>query len=326
MAYVRRELPTFSWSHRRDQTLAECQQQYFIRYYASHNGWERGASGEARQAYTLGKLVSLPQALGMALHRRAAECVAAVTAGDPLPDERTLLDRCRSELKRLYRCSRNRKAFLANPKASPMLHELYYGGTIAPEQFERTRAKLRACIANLARSAVWADLRQAIAAGGEVLVIDSLETFTLDDTVVYAAPDLVYREAAGGPWVVCDWKSSDEWDASTDQVALYSLLVRDGLGWSLVDGACRGRVVCLASGEDHQFALDADDLAEAERRVRTSIARMRTLLHDPVANRPLGWEAYPLNWRPWRCRHCNYLEVCRDRIMAEIRERAGDAA
>ena len=325
MAYVRRELPVLSWSHRRDQTLVECPQLYYLRYYAAHNGWERNAPVEARQAYVLGKLSSLSQAVGMALHRRAAERVAALVAGDPLPGEGVMLNRCRVELNQLYLSSRRRDAFLRDPKNSPMLLEMYYGGEITAEQLERARTKLRTCVAHLARSAVWDELRSCLDVGGEVLVIDSLRTFELDGLEIYAAPDLVFRGPANLPWTIVDWKTALDWDGDTSQVAGYGLLVRDSLGWPLVDGRFAGRIVCLGSGGDHNFWLDAEDLVEAERRTG-SASRMRVLLADPIANRPLPWDAYRLNWRPWRCRHCSYPEVCRDRILAEIRDRAGDAA
>jgi hypothetical protein len=324
--FVRRERPELSWSNRRAETLLDCEQAYFLRYYAAHNGWEQGAAADAREAWVLGKLTSLPQAVGMAVHRRAAECAAAIVAGRPVPDEADLLERSRAELNALYVSSRNRGAFLSNPKRSPMLLEAYYRGACSPEELERARTKLRVCTARLAQSDVWKDLRCALAAGGEVLVIDSLETFKLDGVPIYAAPDLAYRESEHGRFVIVDWKTGGAWDGAVDAIGGYALLVRDRFGWSLVDGACQGRVVCLGTGEDHRFALDAGDLLEAERRIRGSIARMRAMLADPVANVAKPWDAYRLNWRPWKCRNCSYLQACRSRITAEIQARGNGAA
>src|SRR5689334_3307695 len=117
--YVRRPLPEFSWSNKRDTMLRECQQSYYLRYYASHNGWEAGAGPEARLAWALGKLTGVPAALGTAVHRRAVECADAVIAGEPLPDVDTLFSRARDELNAL-RESRDRDAFLERPKQHPM--------------------------------------------------------------------------------------------------------------------------------------------------------------------------------------------------------------
>src|SRR5438046_9924419 len=110
-----------------------------------------GAIDEGRAAWGLGQLPGLPQALGMAIHRRAAECATAIVAGDAFPTEAELLARTSAELNALYVSSRDRSAFLANPKKSPMLHETYYRGKVSPVELERTREKLRVCTANLVR-------------------------------------------------------------------------------------------------------------------------------------------------------------------------------
>ncbi len=74
-------------------------------------------------------------------------------------------------------------------------------------------------------------------------------------------------------------------------------------------------MVSLSEGHDDEFDLTEDDLGEAEARIRASMARMRGLLADPGRNEPMPGLAYPLNWRPWRCRYCNYLEICRERLL-----------
>lgn len=322
--YERREHPEFGWSHSRDRVLTECRQAYYLRYYASHNGWERGAPPEAHRAWALGKLATVPSALGTAVHQRALECVAAVVAGTALPSEEVLVERTRSDLNRL-RAMRDRAAFLHRPKQRPMLLEVYYAGRVSAEVVERTRAKLAQCIRHLVDSPLWADLRRCLDAGGEARTIDGHQSFTLDGLTVFGAPDLVYRDGPDARPVLVDWKTG-RLDGVVDQVAVCGLLVRDHLGWPPVDGVYTARVIGLAEGAEHQFPVDAGDLAEAEARIRASVERMRALLADPERNVARSPDAFPMKWGGWRCGSCPYRELCRARIEAEIRARDADAA
>jgi hypothetical protein len=221
MGYEQREFPQFSWSHSRDRLLTECQQAYYSRYYLSHNGWEREAPAEARQAWTLGKLVSVPSALGMAVHQRALECAAALEKGEPLPDATVLIERVCAELNTL-RLRRDVSAFIAAPKAHPMLHEIYYRGRLEREMIERTREKIERCINHLVAAPLWGDLRACLGGGGEVRIVDAYQSFELHGTTVYAAPDLVYRFVGAKQPTIVDWKTG-KLDGAIDQVAVYVL-------------------------------------------------------------------------------------------------------
>jgi hypothetical protein len=325
VTYVRRDTPELSWSDKRDRLFRECRQAYYLRYYASHNGWEPGAALEASHAWRLGKLVTVPAALGIAVHQRAIECAEAVITGSPMPTADALFERTRRELNE-WRERRDLEAFRRSPKRYPVLHETYYQGGVRRDEVERTRAKLRRCVEHLVACPLWDDLRRCLTAGGEVLVVDSLSSFLLDGTTVYAAPDLVYRDYPKAPPVIVDWKTGAAFDGDVGQAAVFGLLIRERYGWPIVDAHCRCRIINLAEGRDDQFTLDASDLADAERRIRTSVARMRALLADPARNVAYAADAYPLNWRPWKCRYCPYLEMCRERITRGEQASDHDAA
>lgn len=82
MAYHRTEQPAFSWSHSRQRCLDACPR----RYYACHNGWERGAPPLARAAWTLKQLTAYPLALGSAVHAQARRVAEAARDGRPAPE------------------------------------------------------------------------------------------------------------------------------------------------------------------------------------------------------------------------------------------------
>ncbi|MDF1501318.1 PD-(D/E)XK nuclease family protein [Roseisolibacter sp. H3M3-2] len=321
--YRRREYPEFSWSHSRDCLFTSCRHAYYLRYYGSHNGWEHGAPPTAHRAWALGKLTGVPSALGAAVHQRALECVAAVTAGAALRSAADLIERSRGELNQL-RTMRDRTGFLARPTAKPMLHETYYFGRVRPEVVERTRSKLVRCTLNLLASPLWNDLRRCLDAGGEARVVDGRESFSFGELTIYGAPDLAYRGGPADRPVIVDWKTG-ELLGVVDQMAVQGLLVRDHLGWAPVDDRYTARVIGLSEGQEHQLALDGRDLADAETRIRASVERMRKVLADPDRNIARPADEYPMKWGSWRCRSCPYLELCRARVE-EAANPGADAA
>lgn len=311
--YERREHPEFSWSHSRDKLLSDCRRAYYLRYYASHNGWERGAPSLARHAWALGKLLSVPSALGIALHERALECVDAVQSGHEIPSAAQLVQSTRAALN-VLRSRRDRRAFLKDPKRLPMFREVYYCGSLRRQVVERTTLKIVTCVGNLRSSSLWDDLRRTLDAGGEVRVVDGFESFRLGDLTLYAAPDIVYRAGPDARPVIVDWKTG-QLDGTIDQIAASGLLVRDHLAWPMSGGSYLARVVSLSDGQEHQFALDTQDLDEAEDRIRRSVSRMRSLLSDPMQNVARGADdAFPMNWGGPACRYCPYLELCREQM------------
>jgi hypothetical protein len=191
---------------------------------------------------------------------------------------------------------------------------------------DANREKIERCIKHLLAASLWSDLRECLADGGECRVVDSRSAFTLDGVTVYAAPDLVYRHASTSlSPVIVDWKTG-KLDGVADQVAIYALLIRDQLEWVSDNGQYACRIVGLDEGREDTFQLTPDDLADTERRIRVSVARMRTLLADPLRNIAHAWDHYPLSWGKRRCGYCPFREICQQRIKDEIRSRDAEAA
>ena len=308
MPYTRTEQPLFSWSHSRQRTLDACPRRYYWRYYAAHNGWERGAPAVARAAWTLKQLTTYPMALGTAIHEQARRVASAVRAGRPAPDYGALHDGARAALNGLYRRSRDRAAFLAAPSRHPITEDAYYGREPAPERFEQLRERLGRCLTNLLDQPLWDAL--AGLPPSAVRLIDTVATVTVDGVVVYVAPDLVFRTPHGG-WVVLDWKTgAPDADGAGAQLAQYALYVRDALGLAPWEGAYEGRVVDLGTGRTTVFRVQSDDLAAARARVAGGVARMRAYLRDAPRNVPLPADAFPLAADRRSCRTCPFRELC----------------
>lgn len=310
MAYERREHPTFSWSHSRRAVFRECPRKYFYQYYGSHNGWEDTAPESVRLAYRLKHLTSLPLEIGGAVHEAAAAAIHRARSGAAAPTADDLYDTARKRMNSAWIDSHDRPAWERSPRWRRMFHEFYYDTGIGDDDIADARDTIRACIDNLLRSQ---SFREAVAAPFvEVRNVEELSTFYIDDTPVYAVPDLVYRKG-GDVWTVVDWKSGKViQDADNDQAMVYALYVRE------LHGA-RGpdidvRVERLASGHAAEYAFTQDDLDDGVDAIRDSIGIMRTYLTDPAVNSPIEKIGFPLRSDTSGCKSCKFYDLDRTEI------------
>ena len=304
MAYERREHPTFSWSHSRRAVFQECPRKYYYQYYGSHNGWEDTAPESARLAYRLKHLTSLPLEIGGAVHEVASTAIHRARSGAAALTADDLYDMARNRMNKAWIDSLDRPAWERSPRWRRMFHEFYYDTGIGDDEIAAARDTLRTCIANLLRSQ---SFREAVAAPFvEVRNVEELTTFYIDDTPIYAVPDLVYRKG-GDVWTVVDWKSGKIRDDDTDQVLVYALYVRE------LHGA-RGpdidvRVERLASGTADKYAFTQQDIDDGIDAIRDSIDAMKTYLTDPVANSPIEKVDFPLRSDTSACKSCKFYEL-----------------
>ena len=304
MAYERKEHPTFSWSHSRRAVFQECPRKYYYQYYGSHNGWEDTAPESARLAYRLKNLTSLPLEIGGAVHEVASTAIHRARSGAAAPTADDLYDMARNRMNKAWIDSLDRPAWERSPRWRRMFHEFYYDTGIGDDEIAGARDTLRTCIANLLRSK---SFREAVAAPFvEVRNVEELTTFYIDDTPVYAVPDLVYRKG-GDVWTVVDWKSGKIRDDDTDQVLVYALYVRE------LHGA-RGpdidvRVERLASGTADKYAFTQQDIDDGIDAIRDSIDAMKTYLTDPAANSSIEKVDFPLRSDTSACKSCKFYEL-----------------
>lgn len=303
-----------AWSHSRDQMLSACARRYFHRYYGSYNGWRRDAAEPNRRAYRLTQLTTLDLALGTAIHTRARELASAIVAKTPRPSYEDLVARTRAELNRLWRNGRSLGAFMRDPRAHPMLLDVYYERDVSPRQIERVRARMITCNRHLSGCALWDVLECCDTA--RVHVIDSPVAFVVDQVTVWAAPDLVYTPPGGRP-VIIDWKTGRvDPRVALDQLRVYGLCVSEAFGIPVGADGYEGRIVELSSGECWSIDLLDDDLDAARGLVLASAAKSRELLVAPDYRDPRPVEAFPLAADRATCTRCNYWELCAAELEA----------
>jgi hypothetical protein len=301
----------------------DCERRYYWTYYGSYWGWAPDAPPLVRRSFALKHLMTLSMALGAAIHRRARDCARAVRTGEPLPTYEDLLAPTRDDLNRIHRLSLHPNAFLQDPARHPMLREVWYGSGIRGADVEWVGGRMRRCLRSLLASPVWEDVRQADPK--DILVIDSPCQFILGGVPLYAAPDLLYRRRSG-VWVIVDWKTGREQDASA-QLGVYAAYLEHGVGITVEPGRVLGRVCYLDSGEEYEEVLTRADLDAAEASMQTSVSWMRGFLVDPEQNAPRDIDAFTCTSQSSRCLGCNFQELCLpasrpDELASEVEEQA----
>jgi PD-(D/E)XK nuclease superfamily len=321
MPYTVTPYPAFSWSESKARRWAECRRAHYWAVYHQHNGWLDDAEASRREAWRLGKLIrGWPAALGISLHARAAECIAACRSHVSMPPAQELRRRSARELNAVYTASRRRLVeFTRAPKRWPVLDAAYYGEAFDGDDLESAVARLDSALDRLSDCALWPAIRSADPS--DVIVVDPFHSFVLPGsnsggappTTVYAAPDLVLRRTATAPAELWDFKSGASGGGAVDQLLVYALAARLSLRLPPVDGGYVGGVIHLGApsgAPDDAFAISLDDLEAATQRVAKSVETMRTPLIDATANVPGPIEAFPRTDRRFRCPRCPYRGLC----------------
>lgn len=318
------ERPPLAWSLARQAVFDRCKRRYLHRYYSGWGGWSPEAPTLVRLAYALGKLTTLPLALGAAVHEAARDLATALLAGRPLPTLGEVRGRIRAALNDVVRSSRDVEAFLLQPRLHPMLQEVYYGGGLTAEAVSRTAERLDLCSESLIGSPLWVEL--AAIPRKSILLVDSLEIHRLDGMPVYAAPDLVYLSGPDTATIV-DFKTGNaREDEVLAQLALYALALRVKMGGA-APPAWRGRAILLESGGELVCNLTTADLDSAATRARRGYGEMLSMLSDVEANIPGSMDAFPLAVRKAGCPACPFWQICEDEVRgSRTPSRAADVA
>lgn len=300
------------WSHTRESILRACPRRYYYQYYESSGGASARAPAAARQAYRLKHLTTLDLVLGSAVHACAVRIARAVAARRARPSLEVLRDQVREALNRVWKSSRDRAAFLRDPRRHPMLLPIYYNRGVGPKSVERIQTKLTICLDNLFECPLWTFLERH--ASAVLHVTESPVRFQVGEIPAWAAPDLVFWTARHAP-VVVEWKTGLRDPVGVEQqLAVYALFVRDQMGPPL-SKADSGVVINLASGELRRVPLTDTALATATANVREGYRAMQQLLL-PSSTKPLPIEAFPPTTHRVECLQCNFWEVCEPHLRS----------
>jgi hypothetical protein len=310
----------------------------------ARQGWLPDASALALTARRLKTLRSLEGEVGRVLHERAAARANAIKCDHPLPSLARTRQQASADMNFVVASSRQRGAqWLRSPERIPMLADVYYRTGPTAERFARVRERLERGLITLHQLGLWAEV--SASAPADIACVDGRQSYRLPDPdggpviQVWAAPDLIYRPEADGPWVVCDHKSGSAavvdgraYRAAVEQVTTYLPMLRHGLGLLRPGESCRGRLILLSDGSEEEWEVSSEEIDAAEARIRAGAQAMEKLraeadaaeaaaraalgcgdtpsAQDLVALERARRGAYPMTGDRSRCRYCVYRELC----------------
>lgn len=306
MVYEIKPYPEWSYSQTRDQLFHECLRKYYYHYYASHNGWLiESASSEQIIAYRLKQLTSLFLHFGASIHTICQSVVTEWQSNGVIPSYESLSNRLRSMLNQAYLQSRDRQAWMLQPKKRHMLAEINYDGELDSNQIEIIKERQRLCLYNILKSSTLGELTNS--EGIEIVELEQLNTMIVDETRVYVKIDLLYKRE-NETWVIVDWITGKEDKSIKDQMHLYALYVKVTYNVSLEKLELRTEY--LLTGESISIDVNKQNIELVERKIKSSVDEMKELLDDDYWYRPKHISHFTPQPSPGKCNKCNFREIC----------------
>jgi len=304
--YVYRDYPEFSWSNSRHKTFLECARKYYHQYYESHNGWEYEAPDENKSAYRLKNIKNIPILLGDEIHKVIDRQLKNFLNGKSLFTESDMIALVTTGLNKAYLDSTKYRAhWFQKPKRYQMLHEIYYGNGLSPDEISSAKTKLQLCIYNFFKSKTYQDILNKLEM--HVLHSEDFQTFEVNGVDVFVVLDFVYKDVSQEKWIVVDWKTGKESEEDRKQLALYALFLAQKHDIPIEDIVLRNEY--LLTGTSKEYQLTQFEIDSAQVLMHESIYHMLGYLENPARNKPLTIDQFEKNSSN-KCRRCNFKEKC----------------
>lgn len=300
----------FAWSWSRHRMFYDCARMLYWQYYGSWGGWLDEAPQDARTAYRLKQIQSLSMLVGRTFHSVVSELLrnrSAAPANVPVGQMQTDMER---RLRKKLDESRKRSwERFGDPKHFTNLFEDYYGSGIDDAARERAIQDLRACVDGFAGTQIG---RRAFRVPRERMLFVDEDDFdkkkiVRNGIVVFASPDFVVRDPAGGVHIV-DWKTGKEGKATIEQLAAYGLFVAERFGEPLE--RMTAYLVYARGGKVESYGDLASGSELALQSMDTYVSDVRGRLTDVERNVAGDIERFPMTNNLKLCARCKFRELC----------------
>ncbi|MFC3886025.1 PD-(D/E)XK nuclease family protein [Bacillus songklensis] len=299
--------PEFSWSYSRHKTLTDCVRKYGYEYYFSHNGWLFDSSPLNKHAYRLKKIVNLPILFGQAVHDVIESTIKHNIKTGAIPSTKELERRVRLSLRTAFLDSRDRKdLWLHKPSRYTMLFEMYYGGELPAAGVQEIHDRLDVCLKHFLHSKSFREMTS----GGHIHFLESerFRTVEINGVKLYVVMDLLYRDLQRDKWVIVDWKTGSKSSDDVGQLAVYALYLMKE--WNVPLEKIEIRNEYLLTGGCHTYHLTPGDIQAMLEQMDASVQYMNHYKLDTAKNEPVPLEEFQRTSHIFRCRRCNYKELC----------------
>lgn len=298
MGEIRCEL---SWSPSRAKTFESCRRQYYYQYYGSWRGWEAQADPLPRLLYRLKQMKSLDVFTGIVVHDLIAEWFAASRKGE-IQDYAALEARARQRFDRAWRESLS-GAWQRDPKRVARFVEHHYAEEVSPARAGVVWLKVQSALRAFFDMPELEPIRASKPATW--LAVESLDTFQVADTKVYAVPDFAFRHD-GVMWIL-DWKTGKPRAEDERQIKVYALYARDK--WNARAADLRLSLVYLPQSSIKDVSADDAELIHMQGDIAHGIELLNDVHFDPDRTK-VELKHFPPHGAPRECRYCVFKEAC----------------
>jgi hypothetical protein len=303
----------FSWSASRADGFATCRRRYYYDYYLSWGGWNASAPEPRRKTYLLKKMTRMPMLAGDLVHQVIQRWFEGREQGRVGTLEESI-GWVTDQLRAKYRESRDGDWKMRPAKLCHLAEHHYHegcvdeSGTQAADYGRRFLDRMHAALTDFFESPELEQVRQMDPQN--TLACETMSTFELFGTKIYAVPDLAYRDGSARVQIL-DWKTGSPREADRFQLAIYAFFAQDKWGAEPTQVVCKD--VYLGRNEIVEQAYSDQQLEEVMGRIEESMAQMRALHFDADAE-PGEPEDFPMTAEDEEglreCRSCNYRELC----------------
>ena len=308
----------FAWSASRGGMLDRCARLFWLRYYGSWKGWNKGAHPGRRIAYRIGKMTGIARWRGSVVHDALEWGVGRISKKLPLTLEQ-LQYRAVDDMKRGWRQSRD-GLWVQRPKQNVNLFEHYYlGDTDEVQQKAReARASVEAALDRWWDQG-WAEVLQRLAVDDWV-ELEGLGTVMFRGVKMYVQPDLAYWR--DGLLMVVDWKTGRPKPADEIQVLIYAIWAIKVKGVPM--SKIRTQLVYLgADGKEKMSKVTEPELRAFAGELWASIEGAQKKLSHVGRNEARARD-FPKTTDEGKCRGCDFKQLCHGRKEYPGPARAGD--
>ncbi len=301
--------PEWSYSISRANTFNKCPRKYYYHYYGSHQGWDQLRADESQiRTYRLKQLKNMYLVFGELAHQMCESIVRAWDEKRKVPRSEHLLKVLQHYLNKAYQQSKDKEAWMQQPKTHWMLFEMYYLGYIQPERIQTIKERMQACIPGFFATKTWKELTET--QGIQIVEIEKWDTMIVHETKVYVKMDLLFRTPEG-KLVIVDWKTGKE-DDFRDQLNLYALYASRHYNVPL--DQIEVRIEYLLTGQHESYTVTEEDVEAVKLKIQIDVEEMRSCVEDTYYNRPKPMAFFtPMPSRS-TCQSCNFLEICSARM------------
>ncbi len=301
--------PAFSWSFSRHKTLTSCSRKYGYEYYFAHNGWlSYNVEPFHQHVYRLKKLQSMPILFGQIVHHLIEQTITHYIQTGEVTSLAELVNRARGQLNAAFIDStRHVDLWRQKPNKFYMMQEIYYAGRLNPELVHDYKERLEAVFENFLQSET---LQQITARTGSLRIgePEQFRSMKIENIQVFVVMDFHYYDDLEDKWIIIDWKTGGESEDDRQQLALYAYYIQQKYGVALEQIDVYNEY--LLTGQRKKYTFSTFDMDNILHTFQRSVLEMKKYQADIFTNEPVDFEDFEKTLDDWRCKGCNYKELC----------------